>query len=367
MAHFPPAEPHFVGRVAEMSQASQALASQSNYGGVLLHGMAGAGKSACAKELAWQHEDLRRFRYFVWYKAPDVGKDVTGSLLGFATALETQVPGLQLVHLVDRPDELRRYLPQLAFVLQKNSVLIVLDNLESLLIKTPKATDWHEPAWGDVIDALLSHDGESRVVLTSRLRPPVGESRFARDSVEAGRPNPQDRLLIRAVHALSLDEAALLARQLPNLGRILEGGHAADGHQQETHRQLVARMLRLVQGHPKLLDLAEGQSADPASLDSHLDRAQAATLAGAAPLAAFFETGRSALEEEDFLATLSGWTKAIASSLSDDAQRLFGFLCCLEEDDRVEEIVAANWQDFLDRLTQNRVAAVDPSHPGPLL
>ena len=93
------------------------------------------------------------------------------------------------------------------------------------------------------------------------------------------------------MHSLTLQEAMLLARQSPNLGEVVA---------HPKHRELVIRTLKLVQGHPKLLKLAEAQAAGPEGLAAHLDRAQAAGTAGATELEAFFQTGESALETSGF-------------------------------------------------------------------
>jgi hypothetical protein len=153
------------------------------------------------------------------------------------------------------------------------------------------------------------------------------------------------------VHALSLDETALLARQLPGLRALLEGDRAADGFQREAHRQLVCRMLRLVQGHPKLMELADGLATDAAALEQHVARAQEAWAAGGPPLEAFFRAGRSELDEADFLQALSDWTATVAGSLPDQSRGLFEFLCCLEEPDRTQSILLANWDDYLQRTS----------------
>ena len=57
MAHFPAEPERFVGRAAAMAMASAALAPDSDRSTVLLHGMSGAGKTACALELAYRHQD----------------------------------------------------------------------------------------------------------------------------------------------------------------------------------------------------------------------------------------------------------------------------------------------------------------------
>ena len=86
MAGFPPQPERFVGRTGVMARASAALAAQSGMPGVLLHGMPGGGKTACALELAYGHEHA--FDRLIWYKAPDEGMDITGALTDFALTLE---------------------------------------------------------------------------------------------------------------------------------------------------------------------------------------------------------------------------------------------------------------------------------------
>ncbi len=68
MAGFPASPERFVGRTAVMTRASAALARKSRVPAVLLHGMPGGGKTACALELAYNHEHA--FDRLVWYKAP---------------------------------------------------------------------------------------------------------------------------------------------------------------------------------------------------------------------------------------------------------------------------------------------------------
>ena len=62
---FPDQPEPFVGRVGVMVRANAALAERSGYSGVLFHGMAGAGKTACALELAYTQED--NFRLLALY------------------------------------------------------------------------------------------------------------------------------------------------------------------------------------------------------------------------------------------------------------------------------------------------------------
>jgi tetratricopeptide (TPR) repeat protein len=344
LAYFPPEPERFVGRVGPMSRASAALASQSDQTAILFHGMAGAGKTACALELAYRYES-GRFQGFVWHKAPDEGSDIEGALLNLALDIEKQLPGLQMAHLVDRAEEFATWLPRLTELLEQRSVLIVLDNLESLL--TP-AGRWRDERWGHLVDALLAHHGLSRTVLTSRRRPA--------DLGDDG------RVLAEPIHALSLSEATLLARELPNLGRLLRGESEvglAEG------RKLAARTLAVVQGHPKLIELAEGQAGDPETLAAHLERAAQAWAGGEGRLQAFFSEGESPFEAEEFLAALADWTQGLSAALPPDSRALFHFLCCLEEGDRQSPIVEANWADLWQRLERlgeapNLAATLEP-------
>ncbi len=204
--------------------------------------MPGAGKTTSALELAYRHAE-RRFQRYVWYKAPEEGSDITNALSDLMQAIQTQLnePHMGLITALDNPTLFRQYtLPRLAALLQQRSLLLVLDNLETLLTASG---DWRDPLWGDLVAALLAHNGPSRVVLTSRRRPAALD----------GHP----RLHVEAIHALSLAESALLARELPRLRGLFDD---ADG------LALLRVALRVVQGHPKLLELADGLAGDRAAL-----------------------------------------------------------------------------------------------------
>jgi len=319
---------HFVGRVGVLSAASRALAPASPYTGVLFYGMAGAGKTACAVELAFHYEDLKRFTHFLWYHAPEEGHEIAGALVDLAQAWETQFEELRppplLAAVAAETARFKAFLPRLTEFLRKHSVLLVLDNLESL---QRVGGDWRDERWAKLMAAMLDHDGPSRVLLTSRIRP-VPADMHRREL---------------AVHALSLDEAALLARQLPNLGGLLRD---------EDQRALVRRTLEVVQGHPELIKLAEKQAASAEALEAHLDRAAAASTVGEARLAAFFAEGESKLDAPEFLQTLGAWTRSITDSLAPEARAFFHFLCCLEEGDREGWIVTQVWPNCWKRLGQ---------------
>ena len=197
MAGFPPQPDRFVGRTGVMARASAALAAESGIPGVLLHGMPGGGKTACALELAYGHEHA--FDRLVWYKAPDEGMDITGALTDFALDAGA-LPG----RLPDGPRARRRrtlagFLPRLTELMEQRRLLIVIDNAESLLTEDGQ---WRDDRWGQVIGALTAHAGLGRVILTSRRCPPDSSG-----------------LRVEAVDALSADEALLLARELPHLRR----------------------------------------------------------------------------------------------------------------------------------------------------
>lgn len=328
LAYFPPEPERFVGRVGPISRASAGLAPKSGKTGILFYGMAGAGKTACALELAYRYE-TGRFQGFVWHKAPDEGSDIEGALLNLALDMEKQLPGFAMAHLVDRADEFVAWLPRLTELLEKQNILMVLDNLESLL--TP-AGRWRDERWGHLVDALLAHHGLSRTVLTSRRRPADLN---------------QGRVLVEPIHALSLSEAALLARELPNLGRLLRGESEVG---LTKGRKLVARTLAVVQGHPKLIEFAEGQAGEPEALAAHLERAAAAWAGGEGRLRVFFQEGASPFEVEEFLAALTNWTQGVSAALPPASRTLFHFLCCLEEGDRQSWILEANWSDLWRRL-----------------
>ena len=78
MQEFPPEPERFVGRAQAMAQASAVLAPGSGLAGVLLHGMAGSGKTACALELAYRHQDS--FAAAAFWQAPLADDQFGGAL-----------------------------------------------------------------------------------------------------------------------------------------------------------------------------------------------------------------------------------------------------------------------------------------------
>jgi tetratricopeptide (TPR) repeat protein len=350
MAYFPPEPERFVGRAGAMAAASAALAPRSGRTAVLLHGMAGAGKTVCALELAYRHQDT--FGAVAFWQAPTREGEWAGALAGLAAALEAQLGGygFTMAGHVGTPAALAAYLPRLRQLMADKGVLLVLDNLETLL--TPAGT-WRDPAWGQLIAALAAHDGESRLVLTSRI-PPTGLG-------------ADPAMLTVPVHALSLEEAVALARELPNLRGLLHADAGPVRSAPDTaavvaaDRDRVRRVLRVVQGHPKLLEFADAAAADPDRLDAQLATAEQA--ADGYGLDAFFRAGISALEPGAFMDALTSWTASTLDVLPEPARPLAQFLSCVEDEDRTSDIIDANWADLWRRLDRPG----DPPDPEPLL
>jgi tetratricopeptide (TPR) repeat protein len=346
MAYFPPEPERFVGRAAAMAAASAALAADSGRTAVLLYGMAGAGKTACALELAYRHHD--GFAAAAFWQAPTKDDEWSGALPSLAAALEVQLGdyGFAMTGHIGTVAALEAFLPRLRKVWDDSGVLLVLDNLETLL--TPEGA-WRDPRWGSLIGALTGPGGESRLVVTSRIRP-------------AGL-GPE--VLTLPVHALSLAEAVALARELPNLRGLVHAEAGAVRAQLEIEvdadRDRVRRVLHVVQGHPKLLELADAAAADRERLDAQLASAEQA--AAGDQLEAFFRDGASTLDPGQFLAALATWTGTTLAALPEAARLLAQFLACLEDDDRQPGIIEATWPELWRRLGR----PAHPPDPGPLL
>jgi hypothetical protein len=353
--HGPGEPPRFVGRAAAMGKASVALASESGKTGVLLHGMAGAGKTACALELAYRHQDS--FAVLAFWQAPTRDEEWAGGLANFASSLDMQLAdyGFKMASHIATEDTFNAFVPRLRSLMADAGVLLVLDNLETLL--TPEGT-WRDPHWDILIRALTSHDGESRVILTSRIAP----AGFAALPV-----------VTLPVHSLSLAEAVALARELPNLRALLHADPGPlrlpaappDRARAEADRHRLRRVLRMVQGHPKLMELADAAAADPGRLDRRLAAAEQAaeSAAGVGTLEAFFRDGETSLDAGGLLKALTTWTRSALTALSPEACLMAGFVACLEDTDRRSEFIEFNWAALWHRLDRPG----DPPAAGPLL
>jgi pentatricopeptide repeat protein len=335
---FPPEPERFVGRLQPMLRASQALAPGGSKRGVLFYGMPGAGKTSCALELAYRHEQ-GRFQGYIWHRAPEAGTDISSALFNLMQDIQTQLnaPELGLTTALDQPDRFRQItLPRLRARLKESSLLLVLDNLETLLTDSDH---WLDPLWGDVMAALLAHDGPSRVVLTCRRVPADLEN--------------HPKVQVNAIHALSFPESVLLARELPNLKRLFDD---------EAGRTLLQKTLRVVQGHPKLMELADSVASDREVLGTRVAAAEEKRNDRADTLDVFFaigvaHEGESRQQEADFLPALRCWTDCVVNALTPTARLLFAFLCRMEPADRKQDIVEANWRYFLTRLGEGHAVA----------
>ena len=347
MQEFPSEPERFVGRGQAMAKASAVLAPGSGRAGVLLHGMAGSGKTACALELAYRHQDS--FAAAAFWQAPLADDEFGGALASLAAKLEVQLGefGFAMSDKITTVESLARFAPRLRRLWEEAGILLVLDNLETLL--TP-AGGWRDPRWEPLMAALTSHGGESRVILTSRI-PPAGLA---------------GSVLGLPVHALDLAESAALARELPGLRGLL---HADAGPVRDideatvaADRDVVRRVLHVVQGHPKLMELADAAATtDPARLTAQLGTAE--TAAGGQVLDAFFRDGATTLHAAQFLDALATWTGTTLDGLPGPVRLMAQFLACLEQDDRQSWIIDANWADLWRRLSQPG----DPPDPAPLL
>jgi hypothetical protein len=322
----------FVGRAQAMVAANAALASGSGRAAVVFHGMAGAGKTWCAAELA--HQNRGWFKALAWWSAPERTEDAPGALQNLAESLERQLGdfGFTMAYSIGDRKEFERFLLGLTAMLRENGLLLVLDNLETL--QSGDGT-WRDPRWNLLIEALIGHGGESRTVLTTRVRPPT----LAR----------AQRVLIEAVHALTLSESVVLARELPNLRVLLHadpGSASADPDTVRADRQLVRRTLEVVQGHPKLLEFANAAAIDPAALTAQLETAGRTARAHGAMLTTFFQQGASELDIGQFLAVLAEWTNGALARLPDPARSLAQLLACMEDDDRTSTVIELAWPGF---------------------
>ncbi len=337
MAGFPEEPVRFVGRAGLMATATTTLASASGRSGVIFNGTAGAGKTACALELAYRHES--GFAAHVFWRGPQSSEEALGALPQFAQRMETLLGpqlagGFEMIHGVSSDAELDRFLPQLTQLLETTGLLIVLDNLETLLTDDGA---WRDPRWERLIHAMSDHRGLTRLVMTSRVVP-------------SGLPTGIKAL---PVGALTLAEAALLARELPNLGALLDPPQTdARDDDAAAGRALVRRALAVVQGHPKLLELADAAAADVDQLAARVSAAEQDAAKRGAPLEAFFLEGESELGPQRFIEALASWTRNATSALDEGSLLLLQYLCCLEEHDRIDIVIADTWQPLWRRLGQ---------------
>jgi tetratricopeptide (TPR) repeat protein len=341
MAGFAPEPERFVGRAAAMAAANQVLSPGSGRTALVLHGIPGAGKTACALELAYRHQ--ASFAACAYWRAPANRDESADALRLLAASLEGQLRdlGFALLDKIASPESLEAFLPKLQEILRRNALLLVLDNLESLLTETGT---WRDPRLSRLIAAFTRHGGDSRLILTSRVFP-------------AGLDPAQ--VLVEPVHALSRDESLLLARELPHLGKLLqsepttEPDHVAapqapaPAGRDLAERELAVRAVTLVAGLPELLELADAAAADPPQLVAALAAAQAAD--EGAELSAFLTSGTAA-DGRQFLATLTAWTAAATAAVPDEPRLLLRILSRIDDADRSSQIAEAIWAELWRHL-----------------
>jgi hypothetical protein len=340
----PPQPERFVGRVAVMARAEALLAHGSDSAGLLLHGMAGAGKTACALELAYTHRDA--FHPFIWFTVPDdEGVDSAGALARFVATLELRVPGLRMIHHIAESAAFDRSVEELTLLAERNRLLVIVDGAEFLL--APDG-NWQDERWGQVLGALAANRGASRLIVTSRRAIAIPGTR------------------LEAVHALSRDEAVLLARDLPRLRDLLDG--RAHDVPVAVGRRAIARVLEVTQGHPKLLELADGAAADLAELSALLANAEGAWEESGGLPSGFFTLGHVGASDADYAQVLMTWATSIADRLPEAARVFFQFLCSLEEADRTLGNSGAVIRDAWDSVWQQAAGhGKTAPRPGPLL
>jgi hypothetical protein len=305
---FPPRPQRFVGRADTLLAAARRLSPDSGRTGLLLVGVGGVGKTACALEIAYDLRDW--FETALWWSAPPRGDRTALHSLAFALEHGLGVPAIQALT-GDR--DLDRFLPHLRATLRGRTALIVLDNLETQLDAENR---WRDPRMGRLVAALTDHGGPSRTILTSRCTP-------------ADLPGS---VQVKDLSALSLDESLLLARELPKLGRIIASGETGEA----TGRgRLVRQVLEVVRGHPKLLELIDATSSDPASLAERLQR-RLDTTDPQHRLTALFP-------DDEHTEELHEWVRFVLTDLPEPARLLVDLLAELEPVDRTLEVVWTVW------------------------
>ena len=106
------------------------------------------------------------------------------------------------------------------------------------------------------------------------------------------------------------------------------------------------------QGHPKLLELAEGLAADRKALAKRVRAAEKEVEGHGEVLDAFFaagiaKEGETRRSDADFVRALRGWTSGMVADSAPTARLLFQVLCGLEPEDRRRGILDATWKNML--------------------
>lgn len=312
----PPVPERFVGRVAPMARAGAVLSPHGDHRGVLLRGMPGAGKTACAAELVATHEHA--FEHAVWFQVTRASAQEPGpdsALAELALVMEQAVPGLRCAEPLADADRFEEVPALLGDVMRRHRLLLVIDGIDPLL---DHDGEWRDQRWRRLLDALAGHGGAGRLILTGRSTP---------------RALPPG-VLTEPIGLLTHDESMLLTRELPRFARLVNGD--VPGVPAATARRYAHALLESAHGHPQLLELADRLCGDPRHIMS------AAAAAGGAL--------QGAEGDDRLLRVIRDWTRVIVDDLPPQDRDLFLFLCCLEAADRTPPTVAQNWPGLRTHL-----------------
>ena len=202
---------------------AQHVAGAPPLAGVVLCGMGGVGKSSVAGRI------MARLAGEGWLTAATAGSlDLQALTAAVAAALD-ELDDDRARRLAgqlgekDADDGVR--VSRLSRALRDHRLLLVLDNFEDNLV--PGGGEFTEPATGALLDALLRGAVAGRILITSRYPVPGDEPSLRRIDVVSLRSQQGRKLLLR----------------LPGLAQL--------------DRDAAAELLRLSDGHPRLLELVD--------------------------------------------------------------------------------------------------------------
>jgi tetratricopeptide (TPR) repeat protein len=245
------AHPTFVGRRSELAQLAKEFLAEKGQPVAMITGLGGMGKSALVAEFLDLWEE--RFDAVLLYQAKPAGLELEVTLSDIHLRL-TAASKKYSDHLRSFPEDsiftppgehdggagrLARMTANLVRAMKAERLLLVLDNLDTQLVRQPGTGDaarWtcEDPAWTACLGALvtgLSGTG-TRVLITTRR--------------EISLSNDRAPLLIR-LGPLSAGEAALCMREIPTLRALCVSENASE-------REYVRRVVRASRFHPLLLD-----------------------------------------------------------------------------------------------------------------
>jgi tetratricopeptide (TPR) repeat protein len=255
--------PHFVGRARELSELETWCLRDGGKPVAVITGLGGMGKSALAAEVLDLYGES--FDHVLAFRCGPEPLTVEGFLVSVHNALYGEMgtyhdwlevgPPRHPADAIYRPptesfrgpERYQKLTGNLIRALQNEKVLLILDNLETLLRPEPEAGGattrqvWRcrDAAWDDLLSALANPDPTrgiasrgSRVLITSR------------HSLHA---LPPDRALPIRLGPLSWAEAQLYLRDQPQLRSLVYSNATAD-------QELALRVIKASRFHPLLMD-----------------------------------------------------------------------------------------------------------------